>query len=107
MGIISNYKFTNKKHPEIGIMSVILGTISLVSQILVILMCYLKRMEAKSNNGMTVLLALIMAIVGLVLGIISKKKRDTYGLFPLVGIVLNSVSVLATVLIVIAGTNGV
>lgn len=107
MGILGNYKFTDKKHPEIAIMAAILGAISLVSQILVILICYQERKQPSANNGMTVLLSLIMAITGLVLAIVAKVKRNTYPLFPIIGMVVCGVSILFTVFIIVAGVSGV
>jgi len=67
------YKFTNKKHPEKGIMSAILGIISLVSVWAAVYQTFLARGEASTNMGVVGLMITIFSATGLVLGYMAKK----------------------------------
>ena len=84
-----NYIFTNKKHSNRAIMSVILGMISTVSLAIVVRLTYLQDGEATVGYGVTGLLATIFSLVGLVLGIVTLREKDYYRLFPRLGVVLN------------------
>ena len=89
------YKFTNKKNPQQGIMASILGAIAMSSVGLAIYLTYLNKGVAAMQYGTVILLSLIFSIIGLVLGIRSCMEKDIYRLFPVLGIILNSVTVLA------------
>ena len=86
-----NYIFTNKKHSDKAIMSMILCIISLISMIIVIYLTYKNGGNAKGGYGVTGLLATIFSVVGLVLGIVTLKEKENYKLFPCLGTVFNSV----------------
>lgn len=105
--ILGNYKFTNLKHPEKGIMSVVLGAIALVSMILTIIIPYATRSQVLLRYGLVDVLALIMAVVGEGLGVASHYQRDTYQLFPNVGMVLNGAVIVFAIYIIYAGLYGV
>ena len=68
------YKFTNKKHPEKGIMSAILGVISLISVGTAVYQTYLARGNASTNMGVVGLMVTIFAVTGVILGYISKNE---------------------------------
>ncbi|MCR5208815.1 MAG: DUF6142 family protein [Lachnospiraceae bacterium] len=89
MGLLGHYKFTNKKHPLTGIMSTILGSIAVITLGLAVYLGFLARGEVAPQYALAVFLGLIMAVVGLVLGIYSRLKRDLYYFFPNLGILLN------------------
>ncbi len=89
------YKFTNKKNPQQGIMASILGTIAMVSVGLAIYLTYLNKGVAPMQYGTVILLSLLFAIVGLVLAIRACMEKDIYRLFPVLGIILNSITILA------------
>lgn len=55
----------------------------------------------------SVLLAFIFALVGLVLGILSRLERDRFYFFPNVGILLNSLAVLVVAFILYIGVFGI
>lgn len=105
--ILGNYKFTNLKHPEKGIMSVILGVIALVSMVLTIFIPYLTRSQVLLRYALVDVIALIMAIIGEGLGVVSHYERDTYQLFPNVGMVLNGGTIIFAIYIIYAGLYGV
>lgn len=83
------YIFTNKRHSQKAIMSTILGVISTASMVVVIYLSFLLRGETPISYGLTGLLALLMSVVGEVLGLVTVFERDRFKLFPIVGIVLN------------------
>ncbi len=84
-----NYIFTNKKHSDKAIMSTILGIISNVSIGIVVYLTYLKDGEAQGGYGVTGLLAAIFSCIGLILAINTAQDKDSYRIFPLLGILLN------------------
>ena len=101
------YKFTNKKHPEKGIMSTILGIISLVSIWMAIYQTFLARGEATTNMGVVGLMITIFSGTGLVLGYISKKESDKFMFFPYVGMILNLLALGCISVILYAGAYGI
>lgn len=106
MSIFSSYRFTKKTHPAIGIMSFILGIISLLGIILAIVIPYVERTEITMSAGLTCLLGLLMAATGLVLGIICIYKKDIYSLFPTFGIGINSIVIALCGYILYLGVYG-
>ena len=89
------YKFTNKKNPQQGIMASILGTIAMVSVGLAIYLTYLNKGVAPMQYGTVILLSLLFAIMGFVLAIRACMEKDIYRLFPVLGIILNGITILA------------
>ena len=87
-----NYIFTNKKHSDKAIMSMILGIISLVSMGIVTYLSYIQGGVMHGGYGVAGLLATIYSLVGLVLGIVTLRDKDIYRLFPVLGTVFNFVS---------------
>ena len=83
------YIFTNKKHSDKAIASVILGTISNISLGIVIYMTYLKNGEALEGYGVTGLLATCFSLIGLILGIATVRDKQNYKVFPWLGTLLN------------------
>ena len=101
------YKFTNKKHPEKGIMSAILGIISLVSVWVAVYQTFLARGEAATNMGVVGLMITLFSATGLVLGYMAKKEHDKYMLFPYLGMVLNVIALGCISVILYAGAYGI
>lgn len=101
------YIFTNKKNPERGIMSSILGIISMAAIYLSIYLTYLNKGSAPMQYGSVILLALIFAVTGLVLGILACMEKDIYKVFPVMGIVLNCLTVVAVGFILYIGVYGI
>ncbi len=88
------YVFTDKKHPEKGVFSAALGLISLVTIIYAVVLSFKNGGQAQAKSAVAVLICIIYAIVGLVLGIMSRMERDIFRFFPHLGIILNSISLL-------------
>lgn len=96
----NNYIFTAKKHPEKGIMSAILGTISAGSVLAAVYGSYRSVGESVSRYGTAVFLAFLFTIAGMWLGWSSRLEKDNYYLFPNLGILLNlAVMILISVIL--------
>lgn len=84
-----NYKFTNKRHPDQAVFSVILGLISLCGIAFVIYRSYQDQGGTRPGYGVTGLLAVIFSLTGVVLGLLSFRKRDSFQVLCYVGTILN------------------
>ncbi|MCM1112328.1 MAG: DUF6142 family protein [Muribaculum sp.] len=84
-----NYIFTNRKHSERAVMSTVLGVISNASLGIVLYLTYLSGGNAPLSYGLTGLLAALFSLVGLVLGLFTVREKDTFKLFPVLGVLLN------------------
>ncbi|MCR5102223.1 MAG: DUF6142 family protein [Butyrivibrio sp.] len=98
------YMFTDNKHPARGIMSSILGVISVFAIILAAVLTFYNGGIAKPNYAMAVILAGIYSVAGLVLGIISRLEKDIYKFFPNLGIFLNVVAILCVACVIYLAT---
>ena len=74
-------------------MSTVLGVISTASMVAVIYLSFLLKGQAPVSYGLTGFLALLMSVVGEVLGVVAVFERDRFKLFPITGIVLNLVAI--------------
>lgn len=97
------YIFTDKKNPRQGIMSTILGLIAGVSIGLAVHRTYLNKGDALMQYGAVVLLATVYAVAGLVLGIRSLNEKDIFRIFPVIGIFLNILTMIASGIILYLG----
>jgi hypothetical protein len=102
-----NYKFTNKKHSERGIMSVILGLISLISVFIALYQSYRLDGQVGFNYGIVGFIITCFALIGLVLGFLAKSEADRYLLFAYLGIGVNIAALLCVSMILYAGAYGI
>ena len=72
-------------------MSTILGTVTLVSMLLAIILTFRNMGVAKQGYGLTSILSLIFSIMGLVLGIKTRLEKDMYYIFANLGIIINGI----------------
>jgi hypothetical protein len=89
------YIFTDKTNPRNGIMSSILGVIAVASICLAVELTYRNNGQALMQYGAAVLLAIIYSIIGFVLGVRSLKEPDIFRLFPILGIIFNTLALIA------------
>lgn len=99
----SNYIFTDKKNPRLGIMSAILGLIATISVAAAVGFTCLAGGEAPMQYGVVILLSLIYAVIGVVIGIRALLEKDIFRFFPIMGIVLNVIAVTAGSIILYLG----
>ena len=99
------YMFTDNRHPEKGVMSAILGCISVVTLGCAVFFTYRDGGQAQVKYAAAAMLAAVFSVVGIVLGIQSRFERDIFKLFPNLGIILNSLSIIFVILIVVIGLS--
>ncbi len=96
-------QFTDKTHPVMGIVSVILGCAALV---LLVVLCVVSSM-AKGTAGLGIgylgILVLGIACAGFLLAARCYRKEDIYMATPAVGSVLNGLLVVAGLLLYVIG----
>lgn len=100
------YMFTDKSNPQRGIMSTILGILSDGAIGLTVFSSFMNKGAMSPRHGMTIIMSLIFGIIGLVLGILSRMEEDKFYFFPVLGIILNTIAILATGFILYAGVFG-
>ena len=101
------YIFTNKKESKKGIMSAVLGIIALVSLIFAVYETFRNQGQALVKYGVAALFALLFALAGIVLGIMSKMEEDRFYLFSYLGIILNLLAIAGIGFIIYAGVYGI
>lgn len=106
MNIRKKYIFTNKKHSEKGILSTVLGVLSLASILLAVWLSFRNGGAADLKEGASCLLAMLYALAGVVLGALSRSEQDRFHLFSYVGIVLNLLALAAVSFVLYAGAYG-
>lgn len=99
----NSYMFTNKQHTQKGIMSTILGVISLATLAYAIVMSYLRAGNIPRQYGAAAMLVMIFAFVGIILGVVSKTERDKFFFFTYLGIVLNVLALAVISVVLYAG----
>ncbi len=97
------YMFTDNRHPEKGILSAVLGCISVTTYVVAVLLSYRNGGQALMQYAAAAFVAAIFSVVGLVLGIMSRFEKDIFKFFPNTGIVLNFISVVFIIFILVAG----
>ena len=100
------YIFTDKHATRKGVMSTVLGVLSLTSIVLALYGTFQNQGEALVKYGAAVLFALLFALAGLVLGILSRMVQDRFYFFSYVGMTLNGLALLSIGFILYAGVYG-
>lgn len=99
------YMFTNKSHPQKGIVSTILGGLDLICLFLVILLCFEQKGEASARFAVVAMFSFLFSCIGLVLGVMSRVEKDRYYLFPNIGIIANFMVLAFTIFMLILGVS--
>ncbi|MCR5670760.1 MAG: DUF6142 family protein [Butyrivibrio sp.] len=99
------YMFTDNRHPEKGIMSSVLGIISVGALIAAVLFTYRDGGQAQLRYAAAAFVAAIFSVVGFVLGIMSRFEKDIFKLFPNLGIILNFISIVFIIFVVVLGLS--
>ncbi len=95
--------FTDNRHPEKGVMSTILGCISVGTLFTAVLLTYKNGGQAQVRYAAAALVAAVFSVVGIILGIMSRFERDIFKLFPNLGIVLNLISIIFVIGVLVLG----
>lgn len=88
------YKFTNKQIPPQSVMSASLGIIGAAGSLIVTVLSFKNNGNAEIKFGLTIVLSMLFALTGLVLGIWSRMIKDVYYSLAYFGIGINSVVLL-------------
>ena len=103
----SGYIFTDKKNPKSGIMSMALGSISVISVFLALYLTVRNGGDAPMKYGTVILLSIVYAGIGLILGIRSLSQKDIYRFFPTAGILFNAIAFAECGFILYLGVTGI
>lgn len=104
MRLFENYKFSDKKHGALGMMSVNLGIIALVGSALATVMPYILKSPSVDRYAFAMVLSVFMALVGMILAIVDKISKGAYDFFPKLGIIINLVVLIFSFSIIYIGT---
>ncbi|MDR2547228.1 MAG: DUF6142 family protein [Lachnospiraceae bacterium] len=99
-----SYIFTNKKNPLTGIMAVILGVIANGVMLLLVYFSFAQSGEISVRFGELMTMAAIFAFVGLALAAVGLIKKEKYRLFPLIGMVMNTIALAWTAVMIFLGS---
>lgn len=88
------YIFTDKRHPEKGIFSAAMGLIALTGLFFAVKLTFDAGGMAYVSYALAVLLAFVIALFGFIAGILARRERDVFHLFPNLGIFVNALSLL-------------
>lgn len=103
MGKIARYKFSDKKHSIRGIFSTIFGMASFGMLLVLIWISAKAKGEGSIYLGSGGLVALVVNIIGLVLGLMGFFERERYKLFAQIGAVWNLLILVGWVSIIMIG----
>ena len=95
------FMFTDNRHPEKGIISAVLGCISVTTFVLAVVFTYNNGGQALMQYAAASFVAAIFSVVGLVLGIMSRFEKDIFKFFPNIGIILNSLAVIFVAFLIV------
>ena len=94
------YIFTDKRHPEKGIFSAAMGILALFGILYAVKLTFDAGGVAMVSYALAVLLSFVIAVSGFIAGVIARKEKDVFFLFPNLGIFFNILSILLCVAIV-------
>lgn len=101
----SFYKFTSKKQSMKGIMATVLGTIAIISFIVVNLQAFKLKGMATDRMGAVGFLSIVFALIGAVLGLLSLGEKEKFMLFPRLGLALCLLGFAAWLFVVLIGVG--
>ena len=102
--IKERYVFSDYRHPEKGIMSAILGCLSVGTFAAAVLFTYRNGGQALVKYAAAAIVAAVFSVAGLILGIVAATEKNIFHFFPNLGIVLNSIGIVFTALILVLGS---
>ncbi|HKM21121.1 MAG TPA: DUF6142 family protein [Lachnospiraceae bacterium] len=102
-----SFMFTTRHHSRNGIISVILGVLSLAGLIAAIILSFANRGATPLRLGGAGLVGMISAVLGFCVGMYSTRERDVYLVFPRAGVILNVIAAVAWSYIIVVGIYGI
>lgn len=98
-----SFMFTTKHQSFNGLLSLIVGIISIVALIACILIAFGNRGELLQRFGGVGLFAVLSNIVGVAASLISFNERDIYVWIPRIGLIINLLMIIIWVLLLLSG----
>ena len=104
IGSRRNIQFTDKTHPMMGILSLIIG----IAALGVLITLFFISSSVRGNSGMSAgvlgILVMIASIAGFILAVRCYKKEDIYMTIPAIASVLNGVLIIACLMLYVLGS---
>lgn len=95
--------FTNKHHSTGGIISIVIGSVSLILLCTGIYLSYRERGNAGSYVGLIGALVFIFSAFGLVKGLLSFREKERFYICSVIGSIINGILWLVMVLVIAYG----
>lgn len=99
-------QFTDKKHPFIGIVSMLIAVLSLVFIIALFVCSSMEKGRGGIHYGYLGILNLVLSAVGFVLSLRCYKKEEIYMTCPAIGSVLNGLIIILYLILYFQGAVG-
>ena len=100
------YSFAEKKHSQRGLVSTILGGLSLVIFGALAYLAYYLDGEGGAYMGTIGLTGAVFSVMVLILGVVSFGEHDTHLLFPKIGSILNGCVLAIWIFVILIGFGG-
>lgn len=97
-------RFTDKTHPTMGIISVIIGAVSWAALIALCVLSYSTGGKSGLISGVCGILVLMVAILGFIFAARCYKKEDIYIMTPVAGSLLNGFMIVICVILYVIGS---
>lgn len=96
------YSFTEKKHSGRGITSTVLGGVSFILLCVLIYLSFFWKGNGGPFLGGIGFTAIVLAVLGLVYGLMSFREKDVFYFFSKIGSVLNGVVLAMWIFVVLS-----
>lgn len=101
----NNYKFSDKIHSKKGILSFLIGIVSLI---IFIVTTYISSKSGGNGSlylGLLGIVAMIMTIYGFTIALKALKEKEILYLFPIIGITLNAILLIFYLILYVIGIS--
>lgn len=99
----SEYRFTNKQYAKEGIVSFILGVLSVICLVTGLMRSFEARGNGDSIVGLLGMGAILMSLIGIIFGVKSFKDEDKFYTFSKWGIFICGIILAVMIFILIGG----
>ncbi len=97
-------QFTDKKHPFIGVLSMIIAIVSLLMMIVLFICSGTEKGNGGILYGYLGILNLILSVIGFIFALRCSNREDIYMTTPTVGSVLNGAIIIIYLILYFLGT---
>lgn len=108
MGIFDKrYIFTSNRHSKTGMMAFMFGMMSFISFFLAVMFSIRDVDKMAARMGGVGLIAMIFALVGVVLGVMSLRETDVFRIMPRTGFAVSLISLILWAGVIYIGAVGI